>query len=248
MRRILVVRPEPGASATARRLADAGFEPVLLPMTRIAALEQTVPDAKTFDAVAATSANAFRHASAELAAAIAGLRCFAVGAETARSARRSGMKRVEEGGGDAAALAALIGRDRASPGRVLYICGRVRRPDFEEALARAGIAVIAAETYDTLPVAYDAAAVEARLGRSGVDAILVHSAVAADALVALLDAQRALFGSPHLVAISPRVARTLAPAGLETAVAAEPDDASMLSCLRGIMTAAAPTGCPFPAP
>ncbi|RVD11473.1 uroporphyrinogen-III synthase, partial [Mesorhizobium sp. M7A.F.Ca.ET.027.02.1.1] len=38
MLRVLVTRPEPGASRTAHRLEEAGFQPVLLPLTETKAL------------------------------------------------------------------------------------------------------------------------------------------------------------------------------------------------------------------
>lgn len=42
--RVLVTRPQPGATRTAGRLADLGYEPVLMPMTR-PYLSQPLPDA-----------------------------------------------------------------------------------------------------------------------------------------------------------------------------------------------------------
>ncbi|TJX45058.1 MAG: uroporphyrinogen-III synthase, partial [Mesorhizobium sp.] len=38
MLRVLVTRPEPGASRTARKLEEMGFEPLLLPLTETVAL------------------------------------------------------------------------------------------------------------------------------------------------------------------------------------------------------------------
>ncbi|TIX52492.1 MAG: uroporphyrinogen-III synthase, partial [Mesorhizobium sp.] len=38
MVRVLVTRPEPGASRTAQRLLDQGFQPILLPLTETVAL------------------------------------------------------------------------------------------------------------------------------------------------------------------------------------------------------------------
>ncbi|TIT17702.1 MAG: uroporphyrinogen-III synthase, partial [Mesorhizobium sp.] len=61
MLRVLVTRPEPGASRTARRLADAGFQPILLPLTETVAL--AVDAGAVADAAAAiTSFGAWRTA------------------------------------------------------------------------------------------------------------------------------------------------------------------------------------------
>ncbi len=87
-RRVLVTRPGPQAVRTARRLAELGYEPVILPLTQTVALPVDVaslPD--RIDAVAVTSANALRCAPAALLARLAGERCFAVGEKTARQAR-----------------------------------------------------------------------------------------------------------------------------------------------------------------
>ncbi len=64
MKRVLVTRPEPAAAQTAAKLRAAGYEPVLLPLSRTVALSFTVPD-EVFDALTITSANAFRHIAPE---------------------------------------------------------------------------------------------------------------------------------------------------------------------------------------
>ncbi len=122
MVRVLVTRPEPGASRTARRLEDQGFQPLLLPLTRTQALPV---DALPGDvaAVAITSANAIRHAPREIVAALAALPCHAVGARMAQAARAAGFLSVDEGPGTAEALAdALAGS--LSGRSVVYLCGR----------------------------------------------------------------------------------------------------------------------------
>src|SRR5262245_13133093 len=100
--RVLVTRPEPGASRTARRLAEQGFEPVVLPLTEIRALPSDhFPDAANVDAVAVTSANAIRHAPRPLISTLAGKPVFAIGGETARAVKNAGFATVFEGRGNA---------------------------------------------------------------------------------------------------------------------------------------------------
>ncbi|TIW37543.1 MAG: uroporphyrinogen-III synthase, partial [Mesorhizobium sp.] len=87
MVRVLVTRPEPGASRTAQRLLDQGFQPILLPLTETVALPVDADGvANNAVAVAVTSANAVRHAPKEIIAALAGLPCHAVGKRTAEAA------------------------------------------------------------------------------------------------------------------------------------------------------------------
>src|SRR5882757_8304646 len=75
MVRVLVTRPEPGASRTAIRLEAQGFQPVLLPLTETVMLPVETKTISGVVAVAVTSANAVRHAPKELIAALAALPC-----------------------------------------------------------------------------------------------------------------------------------------------------------------------------
>src|SRR5690242_5318981 len=112
--RVLVTRPEPGASRTARTLEAQGLHPVLLSLTETVGLPvETGVAAKNVAASAVTSANAVRHAPKALIAALARLPCYAVGKRTAEACRAAGFLSVSEGLGDAAALADAIAADLA---------------------------------------------------------------------------------------------------------------------------------------
>jgi uroporphyrinogen-III synthase len=149
MRRVLVTRPEPGASATAARLREiGGLEPIVLPLTRIEPLHaRPPPDTAAFDALVLTSANAVRMASSELLTGIRDLPCYAVGPATAEIARAAGLNVVLASGGDARSLSADIISRCAGGARLLYLCGRVRTPALESALRDAGIEVEPLEVY-----------------------------------------------------------------------------------------------------
>ena len=189
MVRVLMTRPEPGATQTARRLEAAGFTALLLPLTRIEALP--VPDlAIDVGCVAVTSANAIRHAPPELLRRLAAKPCFAVGAATAAAARNAGFVTVIEGPGQAPAMAAEIVAS-AGKGTVAYLCGRGRLPLFEEVLAQADIPVRPMETYDTLTQSYAPEALRKAFGDAPVEAALVYSLRAAQALANLRDTPEA---------------------------------------------------------
>lgn len=237
MMRVLVTRPECGARRTAERLTELGAEPVLLPLTRIDPLPFPDEfDASGLDAVAATSANALRHAAPDLLAAIARPPCFVVGEESANAARRRGLLDVRVGDGDAAGLARLLASTLPRGGRLLYLCGRLRRPEFEAALAGVGIAVAALETYETLAIDYTSPELAEHLGNQPVDAVLVYSAEAAIALLRLIKsiAPHAFAARTRFICISPRVAAVLGGHGLEIVVAQEPTEGFVLSALRDI--------------
>ena len=108
--------------------------------------------------MAATSANAPRHASSGLVAALSGLTLFAVGPETARAAEQAGFAFVVSGTGDALALADIIAEKLPRGGRIAYLTGEVRLEAFEVRLAQAGLEAVAIATYDTLPTHWTDAA------------------------------------------------------------------------------------------
>ncbi|RST88370.1 uroporphyrinogen-III synthase [Aquibium carbonis] len=174
MARVLVTRPEPGATATARRLTEAGHAPVVLPLSEIGPLAPVLPPAGRVDLIAATSANALRHL-VTVPSALLGMPCRTVGGRTAEAARRAGFTDVRSADGDGAALAAMIAATEPPGATVLYLCGRVRRPEFEQALGRAGMNVEAVEVYDTRFVPPWQVATALAAASHPVDAVLLYS-------------------------------------------------------------------------
>lgn len=233
-RRVLVTRPEPGASRTANRLAKAGFEPLVLPLAEIRPLA-TGPVPADFDAVAVTSANALRHAPPALVESLRGKPLFAVGSRTAHLARDAGFATVFEGNGDATGLASLIATQKSPPPRMLYLCGKVRRPDFEAALAEAGLAVDALETYDSIAINHPAGIVASTLGNKPVEAAFVLSAKTAEALSSLVRTAPLahLFADTRYFCISGRVAAALI--GIDPGyilVSGTPDEDALVALLE----------------
>jgi uroporphyrinogen-III synthase len=233
MRRVLITRPEPGASRTAQKLAELGFEPVLLPLSETRPLPvngNAVPiDAA---AVAVTSANAIRHAAPELLSALSSLPCHAVGTKTTQAARSAGFSSVREGPGEALALADQIAASFS--GSLVYLCGRVRLIGFEDRLAGSGVRVHPLESYDTVSLEYSDEAVSVHLADRPVDAVLLYSAKAAHAFGALAERSgtRHLFEGAGLFVLSQRIASALGQYGCAAAsVAAQPTEQALLTLL-----------------
>ena len=90
MRPLLVLRPEPGASATAERARKLGLDPVLLPLFEVEPIEWAAPDPSTFDALLLTSANTIRMGGNQLER-LRGLPVHAVGQATADAAHEAGF-------------------------------------------------------------------------------------------------------------------------------------------------------------
>ena len=209
--RILVTRPEPGASRTAAALCEAGFEPVVLPFTQTVPLpvaSHQVEAAAACDAAAVTSAKALAHAPPELVSALRRKRVFAVGEATAAAAAAHAMD-VSAAGGDADSLAELI-EDALSPERgIAYLCGRVRTGALERRLSASGRGFTLIETYDVTEVSQLTDKIEALARRSLPDALLFHSGVSARLFIAAAE-RRALwsfFEGTAFLTISDRVAQ-----------------------------------------
>lgn len=211
-RPLLVLRPEPGASATVAAARAIGREAIAAPLFAIRPLAWTLP-AQRPQAVLMTSANAARHGGALLAA-LADLPLYAVGAATAKVARDAGFGRIVAGEGDAGAILALARHDGVTD--LLHLAGRDHRATKAPGLRIDRRLVYAAEPVDVLPEAAAAALPEA--------IALLHSPRAARLFAQLVD--------PAAIAIAAISAASLEAAGTgwrATAVADRPADASLLA-------------------
>ena len=157
MRRLLILRPEPSASATVTRARRRGLEAVAASLFEIQPLAWEVPDPAQFDGLLLTSANALRHGGDALLK-LRGLPAYAVGEATADAARAAGfnIRATGERGVDALLnsiepelnLLHLCGEDRWEPGKarqritpmVVYRSTPLPKPDLTG--ARGTIALI----------------------------------------------------------------------------------------------------------
>ncbi|HEU0066105.1 MAG TPA: uroporphyrinogen-III synthase [Sphingomonas sp.] len=202
-RRLAVLRPEPGNSATAARIVAAGFDAVRLPLFAVEPLAWTAPDPGEYDALLLTSANAVRHAGTALDR-LRGVPVVAVGQATANAARAAGLTVAITGDGDAAAVVA-----RARAMRVLHLCGRDR--------IDAGVDAIPVYVARALPIA-SAAILSGTV-------VLLHSVRAAKAIAAL--ARRDLVHDLRIAALSEAV-RAAGP-DAPGAAADAPSDAALVA-------------------
>ena len=215
--RLIVLRPEPGASATARRAEQAGWSVTAVPLFEIAPLAWTPPDPGAFDAILMTSANAARFGGAGLAR-YHGLPLYAVGARTADAAHEIGFDTVISGDAGVAEMADRMRADDAA--RIFHPSGETVRGFDESALTVVHVPVYAARRVTAPDL--QAAIVD--------DAILLaHSPRAAQYLDELCSAQGIARDSLSLIAISGN-ALAEAGTGWRAAVAAErPTDDAMLA-------------------
>jgi uroporphyrinogen-III synthase len=229
--RVLVTRPEPGAARTAERLRAAGYEPVVIPLTKVAPLRQDRPT-REFDAVAVSSANALRHAYPALIRLLSQKPLFAVGEETAAVAREVGFVDVHSSEGSAEDMARDIMLGVGPSASVAYLCGRVRRDVLETELDRKGARVVPIETYLTHPRKPSRQELAA-MDSAPVDAALAYSLNAAKALAGLVEPRLGtVFRDTAFIAISERVAeRLMAVAPGRVKAADSPDEDAMFTLL-----------------
>lgn len=210
--RILVVRPQPGADATAARLAAMGHDAAVHPLLTTQPVAWSLP-ADPPDAVILTSAAAVRHAG-RAAEPLKSLPAHAVGDATAVAARAAGWAAVRAGPGTVQALI-----DGLAAGRYLHLAGaELTAVAVPPALHLERITV-----YETpllpLPLLPD------------VDAVLLHSPRTASQFAAEWDRLGGRRADVAVLAISPA---TLAAAGdgwKRAQAAAEPSEAALLAML-----------------
>jgi uroporphyrinogen-III synthase len=121
MGRVLVLRPEPGASATVERARERGLDALAVPLFKVEPVPWNAPDPTGFDGLLLTSANAVRHG--EQLARLRDLTVYAVGEATADAARAAGFGIA--GIGDAGVDRLLATIDAGL--MLLHLCGADRR-------------------------------------------------------------------------------------------------------------------------
>ena len=131
MRKLLLLRPEPGLSVSAERARSLGLDVNACPLFRIEPVEWSIPERLEFDALLLTSANAVRQAGKGLAR-LKALPVHAVGEATARAAHDAGLNVATIGNRDVEALLAGL-----PPGiRLLHLAGEDHRDPHDRRIER----------------------------------------------------------------------------------------------------------------
>lgn len=208
---ILVLRPEPGAGETVRRLRELGFEAIAAPLFIVEPVAWEPPDPAGFDALLLTSANALLHGGDRLAR-LRSLPVHAVGDATAGAARDAGFDIASSGG---AGIDRLLGSIEPQL-RLLHLCGRDRREPVEARQAITAVAVYRATAIDQPDV-----------GSAKCSVALIHSPRAAARfadLIALPDRS-----SIAIAAISDAAARAAGDGWKAVEAAAQPTEEALLA-------------------
>lgn len=219
-RPLLILRPEPGATMTAKSAFDQGWRPIVAPIFRIEPIAWDAPAAGDFDALFVTSANAVRQAGKALDQ-YRDMPAYAVGAATARALKAAGFGDIRTGRGDAAVMIEAAAENGVT--RALHLAGE----DYRD-VRRDAIAVDRRIVYRSAAIGRLGGKAIAAL-RTGEAVALLHSGRAAEHFGRLSDAAGVARGSVRIAALAPAILTAAGPGWRETVAAAKPDDAALLA-------------------
>lgn len=226
---LLIVRPEPGASATKARADALGLPAIVAPLFAVAPLSWTPPPAQDSDALLLTSANAARLGGAGLEN-YATLPCLCVGEATADAARAAGLNVLWVGhsdGGTALKEAAAQGLHR-----LLWLSGQQHTPLVHPQISLTVVPVYHAEEGPPAP------ALLAALKHPAI--ALLHSQRAAWRFAELVGHDLAVRARIGLITISPGVAAVAGEGWAWMHWPENPRDQDMLELVRAMCQNMAP--------
>jgi uroporphyrinogen-III synthase len=226
-RGVLITRPEPAASATAKLLRERGFTPHLAPMMQIVPCAAFPPS--RVQAALATSANALP----ALDRLDRKTPLFAVGDATARQAQAMGFTAVHSAAGDAQALAALVARTLAPvDGALLLASGEGQGLELAANLRSHGFRVQRRVAYRRQPARVLTDAALDALRRGLISHALFYSADTARIFLACLRGETATLGKVDALAISAQTAQALRAVAWRTiSVAHHPNQDELVALL-----------------
>jgi uroporphyrinogen-III synthase len=216
--KLLVIRPQPGADATAARVMEAGHEPLLMPLFAVEPVAWDAPSADGYDGLILTSANAVRQAGPALAA-FAHLPSHSVGKTTARAANEAGLLAGQTGVvGVDDLLSALEGR------RLLWLAGEDHTAFAAPPSAHVDMRIVYRSAALPVPASFHDMTMRA-------DHVLLHSPRAAGHFASLVADQALDRAYISIGALSGSIANAAGSGWKSVHVAAQPSDTALLSCL-----------------
>jgi uroporphyrinogen-III synthase len=219
-RPLVILRPEPGATMTAKSALDQGWRPIVAPIFRIEPLAWEAPSASDYDALFVTSANAVRQAGKALAR-YRDMPVYAVGAATARALKSAGFAHIRTGRGDAAMMMLTAAEEGIRS--ALHLAGEDHR-DSEHPDIRLDRRLV----YRSAPAGRLSDKADMAL-RTGEAVVLLHSGRAGERFAQLVDEAAMDRASIRIAALAPAVAAAAGPGWGATICADKPDDATLLA-------------------
>ncbi len=220
MTRVLVLRPEPGAGATARQARQCGLDAVAIPLFEIEPVQWQAPEPRSFDGLLLTSANAVRFGGAAPRE-LHDLQVYAVGEATAEAAREAGFDVAAIGG---SGVDRLLGSIDAQL-KLLHLCGEDRRAPDDARQPITPLVVYRAKPIDQPDLTDIANSIA-----------LIHSPRAGRRFAELVSDRRAI----TIAAISQAAAQAVGDGWRAVQVAAKPTDDALLALAASLCNNPAP--------
>lgn len=215
---LLILRPEPGASATLAAARKLGLEARAFPLFAVRPLGWEPPAQGEVDALLLGSANALRHAGDALAL-YRGLPAYAVGETTAEAAQAAGLNVIATGrGGLQPLLSALLPHHH----RLLRLAGRERIVLDPPPT----VAITTREVYASEPLPMPEGLAQALAGPA---LVLLHSGEAAARFAHVCEEAHVDRTAIALAAIGPRVAERAGEGWAQVRSAPSADDTALLA-------------------
>lgn len=216
--KLLIIRPQPGADATAARVKAAGHEALLVPLFAVEPVAWEPPSTEGYDGLLLTSANAVRQAGPELSS-FAHLPAHVVGQVTASAAKQAGLLVGHTGAAGAEKLLSGLGGCK-----LLWLAGA----DHTEFAAPASVEVDIRIVYRSVAVP-----VPSNFGEMTMQAdhVLLHSPRAARYFASLVADQGLDLATISIAALSDNIAQAAGSGWKSVQIAPQPSDAALLSCL-----------------
>jgi uroporphyrinogen-III synthase len=217
--KLLIIRPQPGADATAKRARDAGFEPIIMPLFAIEPLPLQITLPADYDAILLTSGNAVR-ALGKAPKQLEGLPLYAVGAATARALEQASLHPDCIGTDGVDALISLARKNGHR--KLLWLAGEEHSNPKSHPEVYVDIHTVYRST--ALPLPPDFARTLAQA-----DAVMLHSTRAAQHFAGSCDGASIPRHRIRIAAFSPAIASSAGQGWASIFVAAAPNDTVLLS-------------------
>jgi uroporphyrinogen-III synthase len=233
--RLLATRPIEDSERLAAKLRALGHEPIVAPIMEVQMLDGDPLALDGVQAILATSANGVRALSRRTPRRDTAL--FAVGPQTAETARAASFSNVVSADGDAAALAETVAAQLdPARGDLFHAAGAETAGRLRQRLEASGFTVVSEILYEARPVERLPPAAADALASGTLDGVLVFSPRSGKTFASLVSAAGLSQHCARLDAycISAAAAEGLAPlAFARVAVAAQPNEAAILALLPG---------------
>lgn len=214
---VVVLRPEPGSSATLAAGTRIGLHIEASPLFEIRPMAWDPPPQDEVDGLLLGSANAVRQAGPALAA-FRDRPAYVVGEATAKAAESAGLTVAGIGGGHLQPLVDSL----VPPLRLLRVTGA----EHVDLVPPAGIAIATRIAYESAPLPMSEGLV-AQLEQDAI--VLLHSAVAARHFAAECDRLGIARSRVRLAALGPRIAAAAGGGWRDARTAAAPDEVALLA-------------------